>query len=283
VLLVSDDQQGPDIETAQLLVLRSRRCTISGPERKEGRFTLLQCRSLDDQTTKYFVDLCSDLGEWARAEPAVSVGELVLTMVEFFRQLLAPARKTQEGLWAELLLIRQSSRPDVLVRAWHMRADDRYDFSADRQRLEVKAAAGERRVHHFSLLQLNDAQVDVCVVSTVVEPSAGGVSIRELLDDIASSRQLSPRDVIGIRRVVADVLGREWLASANERFDRDRAAASIRFLPAAAIPSIASNCLPDELSDVSFRCDVSAVLGMTEQQLTSAGGVWAAAVHAAAS
>jgi hypothetical protein len=198
-------------------------------------------------------------------------------MVQFFRQLDAPARKSQEGVWAELLVIEQAAAPEMLIRAWHIHPEDRYDFSAGTQRIEVKAATGGSRVHHFSLAQLDKENAKTCVASVMVERSAGGLSIADMVDRIAGMKSLTAEDVLGLRRTVGEVLGRDWLRGAREAFDHDLAVRHMRFVDAAAIPSIGSSCIPAEVTDVSFRCDISLVPGLDKAHLVGAGGLWSAA------
>ena len=82
------------------------------------------------------------------------VSSAVETLVDLFRQISQPPRKTVLGLWAELLIISRSSDPGKLVSCWHSQPEDRFDFASGVDRLEVKAAAGRLKIHHFSLEQL---------------------------------------------------------------------------------------------------------------------------------
>lgn len=278
VLLVADQaaQPAPDIETIDLVVLRSRQCVISGHERLEGRFTILACRSASPELQRYFADLCADLERWSREDEALTVADIVSQLVHFFRQLRAPSRKSEQGVWGELLIIASSERSDELIHAWHREPSERYDFSSGPQRIEVKTSSSDRRIHHFSLAQLSDPLVSVCVVSLTVEASAGGATVADLVDAVLRRDSVSAEDAMKVRRVVADSLGEEWIQSSVQGYDRRRALATARCIRASDVPSI-QGPLPREVSEVNFMSDVSQAPALKRAQLAEVGGIWAAA------
>ena len=95
-------------------------------------------------------------------------------LIELFRAMTTPSRKSVQGLWAELFLIAQSRQPTILVDAWHMLPEDRYDFAMDDQRIEVKSFSGSLRQHHFSLEQLQPPEgVKTLIASMLVEGFTG--------------------------------------------------------------------------------------------------------------
>lgn len=69
-------------------------------------------------------------------------------LIELFRAIAKPARKSLQGLWAELFLISQACQPAILVDAWHTAPEDSYDFAVDNQRIEVKSFSGQICQHH---------------------------------------------------------------------------------------------------------------------------------------
>lgn len=69
-------------------------------------------------------------------------------LIELFRAIAKPARKSLQGLWAELFLISRAHQPAILVNAWHTVVEDRYGFAVDNQRIEVKGFSGQIRQHY---------------------------------------------------------------------------------------------------------------------------------------
>src|SRR5262249_52413336 len=96
-------------------------------------------------------------------------------LVDLFRKIAATPRKTIAGLWAELFVIARAQDPETLLSFWHVEPDDRFDFSQGKDRIEVKAAQGRHRSHHFSLEQLRPGGgVRVVISSLLVERLQGG-------------------------------------------------------------------------------------------------------------
>lgn len=280
-LLVSEtaSKGGPSLETARLIVHRKVQCRIVADGHSfEGRFTVALTRDADPTVANYFIDLCLDLEAWHR-EGGESVGDIFLLLASFFQRLATPAVDSQQGLFGELLLILGSTRPSDLARAWHRSADDPYDFSTGLQRLEVKTSRGERRVHHFRHRQLAERGLLICIVSCVVESNAEGTTVADLVDELVLTPGLSVPDRLRIREVASGILGSDWLDSHLERYDRDLASRSTRFLRATDIPSINPN-YPAEVTNVAFLSDVTSVPPMPRDEISNQS-LWSAALPSA--
>ena len=121
---------------------------------EEGRFTMVRCVGADRDLHAHFLRVMAPVVAGLGAAPSRrEVGRAISQLAELFQSSSQPSRKSVQGLWAELLLIANSRRPDVLVDAWHGDPEEVFDFSSRDQRVEVKSAAGEIRRHHFSLRQ----------------------------------------------------------------------------------------------------------------------------------
>src|SRR4029078_3598315 len=96
-----------------------------------------------------------------------TTSDAIATIVELFRSLQAPPRKSVQGLWSELFLIAEARHPTLLLRAWHATPGDRYDFNLGTARLEVKSVAGAVRHHHFSLAQLSPTGGTTALVASL--------------------------------------------------------------------------------------------------------------------
>jgi Putative PD-(D/E)XK family member, (DUF4420) len=163
---------------------------------------------------------------------------------------------TVQGLWAELFVIQRARDPSVLLRCWHTAPEDRFDFAEDSQRLEVKTASGRVRMHRFSQEQLRPPGGTLAMVASVLmERSAGGQCVNDLIDDLRQ-RVTDPDLLLRLDAVVAQTLGNEWRTAQEDRFDRQLAVESLRFLDARTIPSVPSG-LPPEVTEVPFRVDLT--------------------------
>src|SRR5260370_2332339 len=179
------------------------------------------------------------------------ISEAVQKLVDLFKRMADASRKALAGLWAELFLIARSSDPAFLLGAWHAIPEERFDFGHGIDRLDVKAASGGLRLHHFTLEQLRPAgHVRVLIASLLTERSEGGTSLNDLVDSIRA-RVADPDHLIRLDGVIAETLGQDWRAIQQNRFDLQEAIQSFRFIDAATIPSVA-NPTPPEVSAVHF-------------------------------
>lgn len=58
----------------------------------------------------------------------------VENLISIFSAMTCPPRKKIQGLWTELLVIEQSYKPEVLIKAWHESPTAKYDFQWDATR-----------------------------------------------------------------------------------------------------------------------------------------------------
>lgn len=112
----------------------------------EGRFTVIKCLSADPDLQGYFLRVIGSLVPAVGLAPSRSdVKREVDSLIELFRAMSEPARKSVQGLWAEVFLIANASDPATLAASWHAASEDRYDFNKSSQRIEVKSASGRIR------------------------------------------------------------------------------------------------------------------------------------------
>lgn len=265
----------PPVELRHLSVLFGARCHVSGDTEEESFFTVVRCHG-DDALQRYFLlvaqGLLSAIGSGA---VDADVEKAVRAFVELFRAAAKPPANALRGLWGELLVIAHGADPATVLRAWHLAADERFDFGAGRQRLEVKTSPRSSREHHFALDQLTATDVDVCIASVQVEPSVAGLALLDLVDEI-SERLSDADDAIRLHTTVGAVLGGEWTEYSSARFDNTLGAASLRFYRAETVPRV-NVPLPVGVRLVEFVADLSVCKPMTYQDLAHAGGLWSAA------
>jgi hypothetical protein len=279
LLCVRDTAPRPaPIRLEHLSVEHNAHCTIHTTEGEtEGHFTILRCHDapapLHDLFLRFAAPLLHDLPE--HPTPA-DIHHVVSALVELFRAAATPGTKTVRGLWAELFLIAQADNPGVLVQAWHATPEDRYDFANGPKRIEVKSAGTRVRQHHFSLEQLTPPPgTRVVIASVFTERSAGGASIADLLDRITSMVDSAALQAQA-QRITYLALGNTWREAMTTRFDTELATASLRFVDAAAVPSITAP-LPPGVTLLRFCSDLTAAPALSIDDLQGAGGLLAAA------
>jgi hypothetical protein len=220
--------------------------------------TVVQFSGGNTHLRRYFLRVCGSLLQAVGQEPtAVEVKAAVTGLVELFRAILRPGRKTVQGLWAELFVLASATDPVALVKAWHTSPEERYDFHGGQERIEVKSALGRVRRHRFSLEQLQPpAGTDLTIASILLEHSPGGAPLGDLLDTIRARLFTAPALQSAVDRTVAETLGDSLQRALDVRFDRELAIDTLQFFSHLDVPRIDS-ALPSYVSDVSFTADLS--------------------------
>jgi len=242
-----------------LRVEPARPCRVRHPNGavESGTFTVVTCVSHEPPLRSYFLLVAGLIVE--SSGEAASLPGKIQAFVELFRALQQPARKSAQGLWAELALILWSRKPATLLRAWHAQPEERFDFSLGRDRVEVKSTIGPQRRHHFSQMQLDlPRDTSAVVASMFVERAGGGVSIRSLMDRIGRLASSEPDLLLRLESVVAATLGSTLRSSIAECFDLERASGSLRYFDARIIPRVPEPIHP-ALSDLRFVVDLGGV------------------------
>lgn len=234
----------------------------------EGTFNVIQCRSTDRETKRYFLVVCetflSILGD---APTSREIQVLVNRLAALFQSLQRPSVRPVNGLFGELYIISRSRSPVRALRAWRVDDNAVFDFSDGDIRLEVKAAAGKVRIHTFSYEQCNPPPGTIGIVASLcVTQAAGGVGLETIIQDIGSRVSAHPDLMFKLHEVIASTLGNSLKEALAVRFDVKVANSSLRFFALQEVPAIRGS-LPIGVSDVHFRSDLSAVPTLAIQTL----------------
>jgi hypothetical protein len=91
------------------------------------------------------------------------------------------------GIFGELLILNATRSPALAVHYWHSDTDDKYDFSGNNFRLEVKTTLMNERNHHFSSHQIPGEYPDKTFVASIklVKVEAGDTLLK-LVNDISA-------------------------------------------------------------------------------------------------
>ncbi len=279
---LSGDVRPNPILLENLSVQHDVRCHIYpiGGAPEDGSFTVIRCVGADRDLHVYFLRAISAVVSSLGARPTrQDVAHAVDKFVELFRAMANPPRKSIQGLWAELFLIARSSDPAMLITAWHLTPEDRFDFSHESQRIEVKSASGRRRHHHFALEQLHPpAGTSLLIASLFVERSAAGISVAELVDRIRTRVGSVPNHLMQLDRVVGLTLGDRWRSAFDEKFDLGSAEESLAFFEPSIVPSVNPD-LPPGVSEVRFKSDLTGKPTAKLLQYRARGGLFRAALR----
>ena len=269
------------IKLEHLSVQHDVECRLTGVDgvMDEGQFTVIACLGTDSALHTYFLRVLESIILLLGPKPVRSdITRAIYNLVELFRAMTAAPRKSVQGLWAELFLIDQATDAAALCEAWHTTPEDKYDFSSDSQRIEVKSAANRIRQHQFSLGQLQPPHgTDVLIASLFIERAGAGTSLAELLDRIRMRIGSNLEQLMTLDRVVGMTLGISWRQAMDERFDYDLARHSLAFYDALAVPSIITP-VPSEVSNVRFSSDLSGITAADLTHYRAAGGLFKAAI-----
>lgn len=265
------------IQLEHLTVNQNTECTITREdgEQETGRFSIVRCTSNDRALQQYFLRMLDGVIAVLGPTPtAHEVSHSVHDLVELFRAMAEPARKTVQGFWAELFLIAQASNPAPLIRAWHGTPVDTYDFSAGSQRIEVKSANGRVRQHHFSLAQLQPPdETQLLIASVLMERAGAGVSLGDLITTIRNKLTDAPELLIRLDQIVVSTLGESWRRAFEQRFDYELAKDTLRFYAGSDIPAVGLEA-PPTVTNIHFQVNITGLPEVKKQQMRTAGGIF---------
>ena len=109
---------------------------------KHQTFTVITFRCSDRNLQEYFLRISETLVKTIGQNPTQQqVIDSLKKFVEVFTSLTDSPKNTISGLWAELFLIENSSNPKELINYWHNLPEEKFDFNAGTERIEVKSSS----------------------------------------------------------------------------------------------------------------------------------------------
>lgn len=239
-------------------------------EKLEGMFTILRCRSQEQEILTSFFSVCQSIIRMLGENPSQdNIAKAVNKFVRIFSKLLEPQNRTVNGLFGELFLISISSDPIFALDVWRSEDNARFDFSYEEVYLEVKTTAGRKRSHKFTYDQCNPPDNSSAIVASMfVEQSTGGTSLRDLFDEVEAIAYSNPNLVIKLHEVISDTLGKTFNDAMKIAFDVHQTKTSLKFYDLREIPAI-RHTLTNELSEVSFRSSLSEESYLSLAELSS--------------
>ena len=230
---------------------------------KQQCLSVISLRRTGDSLHLYFITIVLRIIENL---PSIPTSRKLAVEFDSLISIFSPSHKYDEnkakGLWGELLVIEQSQMPEMLIDAWHINANDKFDFTMGKDKIEVKSTASEERKHIFSIGQLNPSKnSNLVIASIIVRPSAlsdTGLSIKDLYDKLQVKIH-STQTKLKLLKGIASIIGIESNAFYSLAFDYATACDTLQFYEASTIPHIDSVSVPFGVSEVSFTSDLKGI------------------------
>ena len=239
-------------------------------------FTVITFRCSDRNLQEYFLRISESLVKTVGQNPTQQqVIDSLKKFVEVFKALTDSPTNTVNGLWAELFLIENSSSPKELINYWHNLPEEKFDFNAGTERIEVKSSSNFERKHIFSAEQLNppsDAQV--LIASIFLKQHNSGNSIQYLIDRISEKIDYDFETVEKLNTIVFRTLGSSLEHSIGVKFDYDIAQQSLSFYRHQDIDKIEKVHIPNNVSEVKYKSDLTSIKAIELNKLKEKKGLF---------
>ncbi len=273
-ILKTEKKTVADIKLRNLSVFFNVLCKLSYKQRIiKGKYTIIEFTGSNSELYDPFLRIALLIMSSLSKEPNIKeISQTVEKFINLFESILAPPRKTVQGLWSELFIIYQSKNPKILVEAWHSIPEEKYDFSYKNSRLEVKSSSKRERIHYFSFEQLDPPrEVNLAIASVFVERNSSGKNVVEITNEISKKIIKDKKLNEKLFTITISTLGNSFEESKNIKFDPKLAAETIKYYDYKKIPNICKKHKPHELRDIKFKSDISAIKDISKKDLMKKG------------
>ena len=241
----------------------NRKCLLKTTNNKieEDVYSIISLKTDSIELQEYFLEIVYLIINKLSDKPLLKDLKIeVATLINLFSKFSNPPVKTIQGLWAELLVIEQSRNPDYLIQAWHSSKSDKFDFNDGSDKLEIKSTSKSRRIHNFSIEQLNPNENSNLIIASIfaVETGVGKniFGLIELIEVKIEDKELCFR----INEIIAQTLGKDFEKSFDVFYDYQLAVDSIKYYYSDIVPTINSVSIPTQITNVRFDCDLTDIL-----------------------
>lgn len=221
-------------------------------------FTVVTFRCSDKNLQEYFLRISETLVSTIGQKPTQQqVNDSLKKFVEVFRTLTDSPTNTINGLWAEIFLIENSSNPKSVINYWHNLPEEKFDFNAGVERIEVKSNSNFERKHIFSAEQLNPPpDTQVLIASIFLKQHNSGMNIQQLLESVSKKVNYDFETVNKLNSIVFRTLGTSLEQSIGIKFDYAIAEQSMQFYRHQDVGKIEKIHILNEVSEVRFKSDL---------------------------
>jgi hypothetical protein len=249
-------------------------CKVSENEKIDFQnFTVITFTSADRNLQEYFLRISETLVRTINNRPTQQqVIESLNKFVEVFRALTDTPTNTVHGLWTELFLIDNSMDAKTVLNYWHSIPEEKFDFNSGAEKIEVKSNSNFERIHTFSSEQLNPpVGTQVLVASIFIRQNNSGQSIQQLADSITTKTQNDVDLSDKLHNIIIKTLGNSLEQSIRIKFDFNLAKESLQFYRQQDISKIEEIHIPNEVSDVKYKSDLSNLVPVKRDELADKG------------
>lgn len=262
-----------NIKLKYIELTQNLECKVSeNANTKFDNYSVIIFKSNEITMQDYFLRIAHSLLNSLSKKPTErEVFEIFNNFVEIFRSLTERPTKTIQGLWAELILIEQSKKPETLINYWHNIPEEKFDFNADCEKIEVKSSSNLERVHIFTAEQLNPIiDCQVIIASVFTKQVSNGLNIHDLLDKI-EKRIVEMELKEKIIRIVSKTLGNTFEQTSKIKYDYYLAKNSLRYYRHQDISKVEKINIPERVSEVRFRSDLTNISPIDIKNIISDG------------
>lgn len=188
----------------------------------EDQFCLVWCDAAAPELHELFVRCVgAAIEELPESCGTRELESCISQLRDLFRALAQPSSREISGLWSELFVISRCGNSLSALSLWHEDQFDRFDFSSSTLHIEIKSTVRGLRAHEFALEQLQQPVGGAgFVVSMVLQPLTGGISVIDLAREIEAEVAGFPRLKQKLWENVAKTLGADFSDKLDKRFDR---------------------------------------------------------------
>lgn len=224
-------------------------------------FTVVTFRCSDRNLQEYFLRISETLVSTIGQKPTQQqVIDSLKKFVEVFKTLTDSPTNTINGLWAELFLIENSSNPKSVINYWHNLPEEKFDFNAGLERIEVKSSSNFERKHIFSAEQLNPpSDSQVLIASVFLKQHNSGMNIQQLLESISKKVNYDFETADKLNSIVFRTLGSSLEHSIGIKFDYVIALQSLQFYRHQDIDKIEEIHIGNNVSEVKYKSDLTKI------------------------
>lgn len=263
LLSVANAVKGNTLKNFRLKYLQLEQnveCKITENDKSSYQtFTVITFTSDDRNLQEYFLRISETLIKTLSNKPTQQqIVDSINKFVEVFRSLADTPTNTVHGLWTELFLIENSSNPKILLNYWHNLPEERFDFNSGLEKIEVKSNSNFERIHTFSAEQLSPLiGTQVLVASIFIRQHNNGQSIQQLVESITNKIKDDIELTEKLNNIIFRTLGNSLEQSIKIKFDYNIAKDSLRFFNQQDISKIEEVHIPDKVSEVRFKSDLT--------------------------
>ena len=248
-----------NIRLEYLELLHNLECIVAEDnKRKCENYTIILFKSKEFNLQKYFLGIAGNLlSELSKNPSQKEIYSIFNDFIEIFKAISSPPKTTIQGLWCELLLIETSLKPETLLEYWHNNPEEKFDFNANQEIIEVKSSSTLERKHIFTSEQLNAEEGTKIIISSIfARQSSNGKSIEDLMESI-KNRVKSEVLIQKLLKIVGATLGNALEQGIAIRFDYELGKESINFYDSSAVSKIKRINIPSKVSEVKFKSDLT--------------------------